>query len=964
LSVTLVAPGFNAADTSSSVPAHFRVADIVHRSGVLPFAATIDGFGNSLVTRGSGFEPVAYRDRVSAAADAADRILVDPRQLSHYETLREGFWDGADVRVYRVIDGTLQMTRRDRVAEGGMHASGWWPLQEEGRMIPAGVGQFWFRWDSWARPEAPAYFSVRAVDRAGRLSAPSAALRVASPSRLVQQPVDNPLQSYSPDAAASPLRPPAGLRGSVDETGLLVLEWLPDPASGLAGYRVYRSEHPPEQHRGFALDLVGRAGDARQRVIAGDMVILTRRVAAPSRRRMLSDRVWNAGGEYRQILPGMLDWFPDEHPGKRWSLVTHESDTPVEEAGETFLRVELGPGERANLTSWNHSGTSQSWYPVLERRKYRFELWLRQQGSGRASFRLRGPHQGTAGDPGPVLLAAGSSWRRLSGSFTPTDVPATDRPGAMEIELVGPGTFDLDNFRVFRADTRYLDLDAGELGRLRDDGLLALRTHATVKTGFATYDMAQLTNPGGVVDGIRGLNTLPQMLRNFRGAGVRPWLQIEYHMAPEEWLGLIEYLAAPFDAATDRPEARPWAYKRWQQGQQRPWVEEFEQIYLELSNETWNRLFRPWNFDAMRDARTGRVVPAGGVYGLFQEQVREIMRTSPYWKSADLERRLVFVLGGWGGQGRFSLDAARASPSASILALADYNGGWDAGEGPPAADTRGYVGVLSHTVQSTLPGAEREAHQLQELAARSGGALRLGAYEAGPGYALNGLNGVAVSPEADLAQERVMKSLAAGTATLDAFLARAMQGYAVQTYYALGRGSHWASHAPWYRGGQAYPSWKAIALFNAQGTGELLRVDALSVPTATLGAYGRRVALSRAPLVAAYASRDGDRLSVFVLSRKVPDYPLPGEDGYVPVTVDLPIRGARRLTLYRMTGAPGDNNLLSDNVRIDRIELPAALAGPRLRLDAAHGADERGLPPASTFVYVFEGIEPAARPAP
>jgi hypothetical protein len=531
----------------------------------------------------------------------------------------------------------------------------------------------------------------------------------------------------------------------------------------------------------------------------------------------------------------------------------------------------------------------------------------------------------------------------------------------MVLDFSGPATFDVDNFRVFRADTPYLDLSARDLETIRASGVPALRTHGLVKTGWRTYDMAQFTNPGGAINSTQKLNTLPQTLRNFRKAGVEPWLQVEYHMSPEEWLGFVEYLAAPYDPTVDTPAAKPWAYKRFRLGQAKPWSEEFDRIYLELSNETWNQLFRPWTFDAMPDAATGKLQPAGRVYGLFQEYVRSVMRSSPYWAAAGLDRKFRFVLGGWGGQGAFSRDAATASPSSDYLTFADYNGGWDSGEGPPKPDAIGSFNTLAQVNQSTIPGAEREVRALAEINAGRARKLLPGTYESGPGYALNGLNGAKVTEEQGRQQEQVMKSLAAGTATLDSFLARAYRGYAIQNFFALGTGMLWKSHARWYYGGQAYPSWKAFALFNNEGTGDMLHTETLATPTTALKGFDRRATVDKAPMVAVYATRKGDRLNVFVLSRKVPDYPVAGDDGFTPVTIDLPIAAAKKLTLYRMSGSPKDNNLLSDNVRIVRSELPAEAAKCRFVVDASTGADVRGLPPASTYLYVFEGIDFSAR---
>jgi hypothetical protein len=274
------------------------------------------------------------------------------------------------------------------------------------------------------------------------------------------------------------------------------------------------------------------------------------------------------------------------------------------------------------------------------------------------------------------------------------------------------------------------------------------------------------------------------------------------------------------------------------------------------------------------------------------------------------------------------------------MTIGAYLGGWDEGEGPPPLSRATLFDLLSHVSQST-PLAERHAKEVQ-------GKLRIGTYEAGPGYALNGLNNARVTESQHRAQEQVMKSLAAGTATLDAFLARAYRGFEIQNFFTFGRGQLWTSHAKWYFGGQAYPSWKALALFNSEGTGDMLRTETLSVPSTSLKAVERRRAVADAPLAAVYATRKADRLNLFVLSRKA--------DDFTPVSVELPFERAESITLYRMSGAPEANNLMADNVKLEKLSIPASQANRRFSVDASSGADERGLPPAATFLYVFEGV--------
>ncbi|MHB8622293.1 MAG: hypothetical protein ACYDBA_02855 [Sulfuricaulis sp.] len=965
LAVALFPAGATHANQSAdaiSKPAVFRVTTDIVNKNVQPFDAVINAFGNTLVDEGAGFEPVVFRTNLIALTDSPNRIVATPDTLSLWDSLRQGFYDQATVHVYRIENGRFRMVRADRVASGGSHASGWFrALDDENQVVAPNTTRFRFRWDYWNRPHARYYFTVRAIDKYGNLSPTAPAYEIDSPDKLDKGPApQNALVVLNRATAffsrSAPPPAPTGLTGKLGHDGILTLEWRPVDSPDLAGYVVYRSDYPPQQQSGYYLQLAGTPRSADQNIKAGDMVIVSKKIYAPSRNRDLSNRVWGAANMYDLLMPGLIHSFPDETPGKTWSLVPHSANTPVKDPGETCLRLQLAAGTSESLSIFNHSGIGQDWYEVLEKKPYKVEVWLRQEGRGTVQFKLNGFYNTLPHRINPITFNVGHVWKKYVAYFTPTVIQKGSTPNPMLLEFTGPATFYVDNFRVYRADTPYLDLLPREYKAIKSSGISSLRTSGLVITGIHSYDMEQLTNSGGVISGTQKLNTLPQTLATIRKAGLQPWLQIEFPMSPQEWLAFVEYMAAPYNPKIDTPASKPWAYKRYRQGQTKPWVDDFNRIYFELSNETWNRLFAPWFFSPMTDAVSKQGYSAGQVYGMFQEYVRSVMRSSPYWRPANLDRKFIFVLGGWAGNMGYSHGAASASPSSDLLTIAAYNGGWDQAEGPLKPDAAGLFKTLADVNQSAIPTADLYAKELLELKANGDNKLRLGTYEAGPGYLMNGLNNDHVTEEQAHAQEQVMKSLAAGTATLDSFLARAYRGFVIQNFYAFGSGNLWKSRAKWYDGGQAYPSWKLLSLFNTEATGDMLRTETLSVPTTDLKAFSLRQTIEDAPLAAIYATRKGDRYSLFVLSRKVPHYPVISDDGYTPVTVELPFNEAKSVTLYRMTGAPDANNLLGDNVKIEKLEIPSSNLGRRFRLNTKTGADERGLPPASTFLYVFDGV--------
>lgn len=948
-----------------SLPARFRVTSDVVNQDLQPFTATIGAIGNALVS--ASFEPATFRTRFFAAADAADRLVVDANSLTQYDGLREGFYDGADVRVYRIVNGKFEIVRRDRVPKGGSALSGWVAVVGDDKLVadaPEALEcSYSYRFDDWNRPGVPYWFTVTAVDREGRESPHAEAISV-----VWQPTLKRTAAAASATVAFKPpkvvpegkaLAAPTGLRGEFSaEDGTARLSWTALAVDGLAGYRVYRSDYPPAAQRGHFLLLEGGVpAEEKARTRKGDWIVLDKTFTTFSRNQHHTYRVWGSH-QNKAAMPDGVPFYPDEDDAKTWTLDPHPADSPVAEGGATALKIVLKEGAKAVFDQYNHAGTGQTWYEVLDpAQEYVVEFWARQadMATPRATFKLNGRYSQAVK---PIAFELTGEWQRFRATFRVPDLyKGEGGVGQTSLTFEGPGTVWLDNYRVYAGDAPFLDYRPYEYADLKASGMGMLRTHAFIKTGTATYSMEQFTNPGGVVSGLPHGNTLPQNLEAMGKAGVDPWLQVEMHMTPEEWLGFVEYLAAPYDPAVDSAKTKPWAAKRHAQGRTAPWTDAFQRIFFEISNETWNWLFNPWVFEGMTDGATGTTYNRGEVYGLFQEHVIDCLRQSPYWAAAALDKKVDCVLGGWEVQ-QYGVQAAPRSPRSRYVTRAGYNGGWDEGEGPAEGNDASLFRALIQAGQSALPSARKLRETRDALRAEGKADFLLGTYEAGPGYALSGLNKQARMSEQQVrAQEETMKSLAAGTATLDTFLGRAANDFDTQNFFTYYHGrSHWVSHTAWHAGPRAHPCWMTLALFNNEGRGDMLAVEAEGGPTVDLPAYKRRREAKDVPLTACYATRKGDRLNLFVLSRKMDRYPQADNDGFTPVTVALPLRTAAKVTLFRMVGDPRSHNLDEETVLIERVELPASVAQPEFAVNGASGADARGLPPGATLLYVFEGI--------
>jgi hypothetical protein len=955
-------------------PAIFTVTEQVINKDVGAYTLTAPPFGNTLKREGKGsFEPATFRTRTTASQDSQDKIVDEASTgIRFYDVYASGYLDGAEVQVYRIVNGEVQLVRRDRVAPDGTVIEYWIDGGDQ-KILPAEMTSAEFKWADWSRPGSHRWFTVFAVDKDGNQS------EAATPIKLEQRvaekgvkPKDTRKDFKTPRNASDDQAPPAptNFKARYNDQGVVEMTWDAVEADDLAGYRIGYTDTEPSNHRGVYLQLEGE--DGLEPILAGDMVILSKPMveAGPE---WLSNRVGGLDKTVRKLFPTGVPngFYPDEIPGKTWRLVKHDADSPVTNAGEYYFEMTLRDGDTELVGKSgipDISTTSQNYYPVPEDgAEYIMEVWIKadRDDAPPVIFTYDGDDR-VGGFVGEHSLEVGTEWKKHEVRFIGRN---TDKGhhAYLVLKTTGPATYSFDNFRVYRADTEYLDYLPYQYENLTNSGMSAFRTHGPIKTYRETYSMRQFLGSAGETEGVAKGNTLPQALKVCERAGIAPWLQIEYHMSPDEWLAFAEYMAASFDPATDSRETKPYAYLRHSQGRTEPWTEAFETIYFELSNETWNGMFRPWTFDAMTDAATGQNIARGEVYGKFHDYVVGILQTSPYW-SDEMDEKFVHVLGGWAtslrrtkdgsiSENGYTQEAMRGSKTGEYITIAAYNGGWDEGEGPPQTTPASYFNVLSQVNQTAIPRAEM-LQALADDAEFTGNNIKIGTYEAGPGYALNGLNNARVSKEQAEEQEQVMKSKLAGTATLDSFLARTSHGFAIDNFFTFDEGDLWKSHAKKFRGGQPHASFLPLQVFNQHATGDMLKVETQSVPTVDTQAAKRRLAIDDAPLAAVYALQEGDRMAVYAVSRKYPGYPSAAGDGFTPFTINLPFSDAASVTLHRLTGEITDTNIESENVALESMSIdPANLqADGSFVIDEKTGADKRGLPPGEAFLYIFESI--------
>ncbi len=143
---------------------------------------------------------------------------------------------------------------------------------------------------------------------------------------------------------------------------------------------------------------------------------------------------------------------------------------------------------------------------------------------------------------------------------------------------------------------------------------------------------------------------LDDWLRLSLEVGAAPWITVPSVNSPAEWEKLIAYLAG---AANDGG----YGAKRAANGATQPWTERFDHIYLEIGNEWWNSVFRPFY-----------IMPPEK-YGELCQTILSAVKAHPDFNPD----RIKLVVAGWAANGHhWNGEADRIAEGHSHLSIAPY----------------------------------------------------------------------------------------------------------------------------------------------------------------------------------------------------------------------------------------------------------------------------------------------------
>ncbi|MFZ4816425.1 MAG: hypothetical protein ACOYL5_17955 [Phototrophicaceae bacterium] len=576
--------------------------------------------------------------------------------------------------------------------------------------------------------------------------------------------------------------------------------------------------------------------------------------------------------------------------------------------GQASLLIESQETGEAGVGQYNVYPPSEGSNAYDPNASYTLDLWLKQTGIGDGRVHV---WFGQYPEQVSQWFEVGTEWAQYSFSFTGlAPLEAESAVNTVNISFVGTGRLWMDNPRIYNQNAEPYALIPEAKQALLDyqPGVLRIWSGHTNTSLGQTLD-AWLAPPGAnsqQYDVNNGMSqpsyfSLPEALQLVQEVGGTPWLIVNPSFSEQEWLQLIEYLAGAPDT--------PYGALRAERGQVAPWTEVFDQIHLELGNETWNGMFL-WTY------------AWDGSLGKFANYFYGVAQSAPAF-DAD---KLSFVLGGFlltSDEYGYGQQAMRYAPQANRLGVTAYIGGWDSVDVSGGDLEAKYRNILTFTPQIFGVLSAQQAQSREQLA-EQGVNYQLVTYEGGPGYALPDPQNP-FDPET----ERLGKSLASATSTLEAFLYNSTLGFESQAYFSFAPGANWSSHTTVSKGYRAHVPWLALQLRNQHCTGAMLATEVSNAPTVDLAAItgdNPFPAVNDLPLIASYAFRDERQLCLIVLSRSL--------DQAIPVTLNMANQVASSgAMLYRLTGDPRHHNI--DALMIDsQSEALEGLDGYRFEMPA------------------------------
>lgn len=923
--VTAENDGNTASNSAAAAPP--LVGGSVVKSNVLagtalsPIGVNVDGRGSAII-QAVGHRPNIVKNKHFAEPESTDDFVMTTRtSVTVFSSFQSGAMDGATARVYRVKKDGSGEKRLELVREDVIDHYQALPADSPsvgGEIITVGTNSAEYELPAAWRPDAPLYVRVCAVAADGSISA-WAETQVTTPTSDARPgtPATPPGTVQEVTYEAGSIAAPTGLSVTQPSTGLFAASWTaPSPITGVVGYRFEVSPFPSTEPRENGFSLVG--GPGKEPIRNGDMVITECVWGEDNRDRLYVSRFNLIQG--MGYTPGVP--FLGNHVTRAWESWEILSPAPAGANAPHAIRATVSPAG-LSYRSHNHSGTDQNWYTVLRTGEtyayeYRMKIPVGQ------SARFLPSERSEIWPSGPIVFAGTGDWETYSGSFTVSETYTGAVPYRMGIDFTPPGSgsyeVEIGYGKVWISGDpvpNAVGFRPGARAWLPEDA--NVRIHSLIKSErVQNYSLNEILGPSGTLYSKRSM-TLGDYLAQIADVGGVPWIQIDGHLAPDEWTNLVDWLAGT---------TGEWATKRAQYSAT-PWTSRFSEIIFELGNETWNSgsAFSPWNalvempvwLDA-DESQDGQAQEAE-VQGLWIKFVKGKMMESTNWSTLAGKLRIATSAQA-GSIGIAQRHVEGAGGALDLVGIAPYVNVIPA-SGTGAVVPADWRNCFNYNLTSW------RAYLSAHATFAAGKDFDLCWYEGGPqwiGDAVSNAN----SPEY-VTQAALNRSAAYAAIFAETVMECAMAGLTLGSYFIAGRLHTWAQVDA--EGNDIAP-WIGVKLASEFAGFPLQEIGGLETDPPE-----RRI----------FFGMNGTTAKLMVLSRVVPE----GADtGYRACRVHLPFRGATSVTVKRLMAA-------HDATTGYGIESPV-IANPAdcrvFDINAATGAHANGLPPCSVFVWTFEGV--------
>jgi len=838
---------------------------------------------------------------------------------------------------------------------------------------------------------------IRVTDREG----------ASSDNTIILNPEITGLDASDGDAPA----PPQNLQ-AIAMDGAIRLTWDPSPSADVVGYKVFRSKwHPDEQLGRIEFDqsvdiqtndlvMIEKAFDAT--TLKGDASLVHDRVLFQA---FTNEPLWpvfnlNDGNGSFDTRSGVNMGYPD---GFDISYLPHPGTIPpgFVHPGEQCVRLSSPTTwdsyEVRLFTTYSRKENNSFFYRAIEPGyTYHLKVWVYQSGVPGGQVELSVGGHSESATMNKTFTVPEQQWTQL----VIDDISATDWDQSTPVEFTrlivhGGGTVYIDSAEFYRYEDAnndgINDEPAHEMTRFWKNELIDFFQTPDGKQAAFRYWGLQSNGERGVSldeqlkpvmarkgSGSQDELSLPQFLELCLEVGADPWIIASMSLTEEEYANLFEYLAG--DGSTVYG-AKRIAHR---DGNTTPWIDEFSRLHLEVDNEVWNSMFAWTFYEADIDGDGNQ--DAAEAYGMFAEMLLRAITSSSLWQShsAAYDEKVTFVVNGFNNGRDFGYDAGIHAPTAEMVDVAPYLGGWEAGSyiGGDTLTPEGFSKWLVYSPWKHYGQVNGHVELANQSADYRDEPYRLGVYEGGPGYDLPGPN----NPSGEV-PESYGKSLAAGITTLDSYLFESYRGYGAQAFFGFTPGTRWTTHSMGVgefsntMEFRSQATWLAQKLRNNYIRGGMVEIVTKSTPTTDLPAEAGQAAQQDLPLVASYAFKDGNQYFVLLMSRKMPEIGLDdqiSDPNVTPVTIQLPLESVQSAMLHKIENDPRRTNVpglpyfdRNDPLEIESQAIPIAdiHVNGEFEVTSRNGGVAstdglvEGIAGGSIYLYVFEADQVPALPA-